>query len=123
MRVLLVDDHAVVRLGLKAAFAVYDGIEIIGEAATAQEAIALCQQLEPDVVLMDYFLPDMDGITALKQIRASCPSIKSLLLTSAGDLAESEVLAAGFNAIMRKDSTTDIETIIDLVRSFDEVSH
>jgi NarL family two-component system response regulator LiaR len=82
IRVLLVDDHAVVRSGLSAFLTIYDDLELAGEARDGAEAVRLCRQLQPDVVLMDLVMPEMDGATATKQIRQACPRTQVIVLTS-----------------------------------------
>ena len=82
IRVLLVDDHAVVRSGLSAFLLVYDDLELVGEAGSGEEALRLCPQLKPDVVLMDLVMPGMDGAQATRAIRARCPEIQVVALTS-----------------------------------------
>ena len=82
IRVLIVDDHAMVRRGLTTFLKVFDDLELAGEAASGQAAIQLCLQLQPDVVLMDMVMPDMDGATATRLIRNQFESIQVLALTS-----------------------------------------
>ena len=82
IRVMLVDDHAVVRSGLAAFLLAYDNLELVGEAASGEEAVRLSQQLRPDVVLMDLVMPGMDGGTATRAIRERCPQIQVIALTS-----------------------------------------
>lgn len=82
IRVLLVDDHAVVRSGLSAFLTIYDDLELAGEARDGAEGVRLCRQLQPDVVLMDLVMPEMDGATATKQIRQTCPRTQVIVLTS-----------------------------------------
>lgn len=82
IRVLLVDDHAVVRSGLSAFLTIYDDLELAGEARDGAEAVRLCRQLQPDVVLMDLVMPEMDGATATRQIRQLCPRTQVIVLTS-----------------------------------------
>jgi two-component system, NarL family, response regulator LiaR len=82
IRVMLVDDHAVVRSGLSAFLMVYDDLELVGEASGGKEAVQTCQKIKPDVVLMDLVMPDMDGATATKFIRQSCPQVQVIALTS-----------------------------------------
>ena len=82
IRVLLVDDHAVVRSGLGAFLLAFDDLELIGEAGGGEEAVRLCEQLEPDVVLMDLVMPGMDGAAATRAIRERCPQIQVIALTS-----------------------------------------
>ncbi len=82
IRVLLVDDHAVVRSGLGAFLMAFDDMELVGEATNGAEAIKLCERLDPDVVLMDLVMPVMDGADATKEIRERFPHIQVLALTS-----------------------------------------
>lgn len=82
IKILLVDDHTVVRLGLKSYFATTPDIEVIGEAGNGAEAITRVQQLQPDVVLMDLLMPGMDGVEATRQIKAILPSTEIIVLTS-----------------------------------------
>src|SRR5512142_2867775 len=82
IRILLVDDHAVVRSGLKAFLLAFDDLEFIGEARDGLEAIQKCAELQPDVVLMDLVMPDMDGAAATQAIRARWPATQVVVLTS-----------------------------------------
>ena len=82
IKVMLVDDHAVVRSGLSAFLMVYDDLDFVGEAASGEEAIRLCKNLCPDVVLMDLVMPGMDGATATQTIRENCPETQVIALTS-----------------------------------------
>jgi two-component system response regulator NreC len=81
IRLLLVDDHAVVRSGLHMLLASEDDMEIVGEVGTAAEAIERAKELKPDVILMDIGLPDMSGIEATKLIRVACPDSAVVALT------------------------------------------
>jgi NarL family two-component system response regulator LiaR len=80
--VLVVDDHAVVREGLRAFLELQEGIEIAGEAADGEEALALAERLEPDVVLMDLVMPNVDGLTAMRGLRERVPDARVIVLTS-----------------------------------------
>jgi NarL family two-component system response regulator LiaR len=82
IRVLLVDDHAVVREGLRNFLALQDGLEIVGEASDGNEAIEQAQRLGPDVILMDLVMPGLDGIGAMRQLRARSPDSRVIVLTS-----------------------------------------
>jgi NarL family two-component system response regulator LiaR len=82
IKVVLVDDHAVVRSGLSAFLMVFDDLDFVGEAASGEEAIRLCKKQCPDVVLMDLVMPGMDGATATQAIRENCPSTQVIALTS-----------------------------------------
>jgi NarL family two-component system response regulator LiaR len=82
IRVLLVDDHMVVRSGLSTVLTVYDDLQLVGEAGDGEEAIRLCESLQPDVVLMDLVMPKVDGVTATKTIKERWPNIQIIALTS-----------------------------------------
>jgi NarL family two-component system response regulator LiaR len=108
IRVLLVDDHTMVRRGLATFLKVYDDLELVGEAASGQAAIKLCAQLQPDVVLMDMVMPDMDGATATRLIRKQSESIQVLALTSfKEDVLVNSALQAGAIGYLLKDITAD----------------
>ncbi len=115
MRLLLVDDHEIVRRGLRAILN-GPGIEIVGEAGTMQEGVALAQRLEPDLVIMDLRLPDGSGIDACREIRAARPATKVLILTSyADDDAFFSAIMAGAAGYVLKD--LDPARLKDAVRT------
>jgi NarL family two-component system response regulator LiaR len=80
--VLIVDDHAVVREGLRAFLDLQEGIEVVGEAADGDEAVAQAALLHPDVILMDLVMPELDGLGAMRRIRADAPDLRVIVLTS-----------------------------------------
>ncbi len=104
IRVLLVDDHAVVRGGLSFFLSTTDDIEVVGEAANGEQALRLCAQLQPDVVVMDMLMPQMDGFTAIQHIRQQHPAIRVLALTSflEGEFVQ-RALQAGASGYLLKD--------------------
>ncbi|MBI4786328.1 MAG: response regulator transcription factor [Chloroflexi bacterium] len=104
IRVLIVDDHAMVRQGIATFIELQDDIELVGEAANGREAMARVAQLRPDVVLMDLVMPEMDGVTATREIRARHPEVKVLALTSfVNDTQIAPVLQAGAAGYLLKD--------------------
>ena len=82
IRVMLVDDHAVVRSGLAAFLLAFDDLELVGDAADGEEALRKCREVRPDVVLMDLVMPGMDGAAAARAIRQEFPEIQIVALTS-----------------------------------------
>jgi NarL family two-component system response regulator LiaR len=108
IRVLLVDDHTMVRRGLATFLKIYDDLALAGEAADGKEALDLCEKTKPDVVLMDLVMPGMDGVAATRAIRARFPDVQVLALTS---FKENErirnVLEAGAIGYLLKDITAD----------------
>lgn len=92
IRVLVVDDHAIVRKGICALLATEPGIEVVGEAQNGQEAIVLAAALRPDVVLMDLVMPGIDGLEAIRHISARQPRVPILVLTGCAD--DDKVIAA-----------------------------
>ena len=106
VRVLLVDDHALVRAGLIALIDSADDLVVVGEAADGQQAVDLTASTEPDVVLMDLSMPVLDGIAATRQIVTHRPGTQVLVLTSFSDRARvRDALAAGAIGYLLKDST------------------
>ena len=93
--ILLVDDHEVVRLGLKSLLEHHDQFEVIGETATAKEAVAMVEKVHPDVVLMDIRLPGPSGIEACEEITSRWPDVRVVMLTS---YAEDEMLFSAIRA-------------------------
>lgn len=108
IRVLIVDDHSVVRSGLGAFIHVFKDLELVGEARNGQQAFELCGSLKPDVVLMDLVMPVMDGIQAIQTIKAKYPKTQILALTSFQDEKHvQEALQAGAVGYLMKDLTAE----------------
>jgi DNA-binding NarL/FixJ family response regulator len=107
-RVLLVDDHAMVRRGLREFLGLFDDIEVVGEARDGLDAVEAAARLRPDVIVMDLNLPRLDGVAATREIRAATPGVEVVALTAFVDeervLAALEAGAAGF---LLKDAEAD----------------
>ncbi|MFL5825160.1 MAG: response regulator [Thermoleophilaceae bacterium] len=82
IRVLIVDDHAVVREGLRTFLELQDDMQVVGEAGEGDEAVALAERVRPDVILMDLVMPGVDGIEAMRRLRRQVPSARAIVLTS-----------------------------------------
>jgi DNA-binding NarL/FixJ family response regulator len=116
IKVLIVDDHPVVRRGLRVLLEVQDGIEVAGEAGDGATALALAAELSPDVVLLDLKLPGMDGIAVLTQLKASDSTARVLVLTSATEpAAASLALRSGAAGLVYKD--VDPDALVRAIRS------
>ena len=108
IRVLIVDDHTMVRRGLATFLKVYDDLELAGEASNGQAAIELCAKLHPDVVLMDMVMPELDGATTTQHIRQQSPATQVLALTSFKEEALVQgALKAGAIGYLLKDVSAD----------------
>lgn len=118
MRVLIVDDHEVVRLGLRTVIARQPGMEVAGEAGTACDAILLARQLKPDIVLLDVRLGASSGLDACRQIKAERPETRVVILTSfPDDDVLFEAITAGADGYVLKQIGSD-----DLVRAMERVA-
>ena len=103
IRILLVDDHAVVRAGLRMLLAADPELQIVGEAENGAAGVRLARELAPDVVLMDISMPDMNGIEATRRIKEACPDVAVLALTMhEDDQYFFEMLAAGASGYVPK---------------------
>ncbi|HEX6306044.1 MAG TPA: response regulator transcription factor [Anaerolineales bacterium] len=108
IEVVIVDDHNVVRSGLGAFLMVFDDLEFVGEAGSGEEAVRLCDQVQPDVVLMDLVMPGMDGAQATRIIREKRPDIQVIALTSFKEQALVEgALEAGAIGYLLKNLDAD----------------
>ena len=115
IRVMIVDDHQMVREGLKVLLSTSDGIVVVGEAANGAEAVEQCAAEQPDVVLMDVMMPVMDGAEATARITASCPGVQVIALTSFVDQKYVEkAMNAGAISYLLKDARP--ETISRAIR-------
>jgi DNA-binding NarL/FixJ family response regulator len=116
IRIVLVDDHAVVRTGLAQLLDGSEGIEVVGAAATGAEAVVVVRDTRPDVVLMDLQMPEMDGVAATRRLLAETPGTQVLVLTSYSD-AERIVAALDAGAVGYLLKDADPEEIISGVRA------
>ncbi len=110
IRILLADDHAVLRAGLRALLAAQDDLEVVGEASDGAEAIRLCQTLRPDVVVMDIGMPGVSGIDATARIKRDLPSVKVLILSMHDDRGYlRQVLRVGASGyVLKKAADTEL---------------
>lgn len=116
IKVLLVDDHEMVRIGLAAVLGTEDGIEVVGEAGSGEEGIRLAQEYNPDVVLMDLVMDGMDGIETTKQLMKQYPEIKVIVLTSyLDDEKMYPVIEAGAFSYLLK--TSRASEVADAIRA------
>ena len=108
IRILIADDHYVVRQGLAALLTPRNGMEVVGEAATGREAVELARTLKPDVILMDMIMPELDGPAAITLIKQENPEARILVLTSFGESKQiSAAIQAGALGYLLKDSSPD----------------
>jgi NarL family two-component system response regulator LiaR len=125
IRVLLVDDHPVVRQGLRALLSTQDGIEVVGEAGDGDVAVSAAERLSPDVVLMDVVMPAMDGVEALRRIVERRPQTRVVMLTSYADERRAmEAVDAGASGFLLKDaSPRDVVSAIRAAHRGEAVLH
>ena len=114
IRVVIADDHLLVRSGLEAVLALYDDIELIGQADNGEDAVRLCQRARPEVVLMDLVMPGMNGVEATQKILESCPGVKVVALTSFTDdeLIEDTLRAGAIGYLMKNVSADQLAEAI-----------
>jgi NarL family two-component system response regulator YdfI len=116
IRILIADDHLIIRQGLRLILETQNGFELVGEASDGAEAIRLCAELKPEVVLMDLRMPGMDGLTAIEHLRTEQPGIAVVILTTFNeDDLMMHGLRAGAKGYLLKD--TDRETLFNTIRA------
>jgi len=116
IRILIADDHAVVREGTRRIMEQEEGLEVVGEAADGNEAVRLAIELKPDIIIMDISMPHLDGIEATKQIKTLCPSISVLILSAYdNDQFIFSLLEAGAAGYLLKDVRG--RELVDAVRA------
>jgi DNA-binding NarL/FixJ family response regulator len=115
LRILVADDHDIIRRGLKELLASRAGWEVCAEAKTGREAVMLAEQLRPDVVVMDISMPDLNGLEAARKIRKSLPKTEILILTlHFSDQLVREIVEAGVRAyIMKSDADRDLVAAVE----------
>ena len=123
IRILLADDHSLLRLGLTTLMKFHKEFEVVGCAENGLEAVALAEKLEPDVIIMDLMMPVMDGVEATRRIHDANPGIKILLLTSFGTSADvgRSIEAGGAGALMKDTANDDLLSAIRAVASGERV--
>jgi DNA-binding NarL/FixJ family response regulator len=108
LRVVIADDHPVVREGLKAFLNAHDGVSVVGEASDGEAAVQQAQALQPDVLVLDLLMPRLNGVEAMRKVRAACPGVKVLVLTAHEDRAYVEqLLKLGASGFARKHAGPD----------------
>jgi NarL family two-component system response regulator LiaR len=114
IRVMLVDDHLMVRRGLASVLQAFDDFELAGEAEKGSTAVELCEKLQPDVLLMDMMMPDMDGAAATRLVRKRCPSTRVIVLTSFKDeiLVQSALQAGAIGYLLKDVSAHELAQAI-----------
>jgi DNA-binding NarL/FixJ family response regulator len=115
LRILVADDHDIIRRGLKELLASRSGWEVCAEAKTGREAVTLAEQFKPEVVVMDISMPDLNGLEAARQIRKSLPRTEILILTQHfSDQLVREIVEAGVRAyIMKSDADRDLVAAVE----------
>ena len=110
IRVMIVDDHAMVRTGLATFLEVSDDLDLVGQATNGQEAVELCEQFQPDVILMDLVMPEMDGVTATRIIRERWPQVQVIALTSfqEKELVQDALEAGAISYLLKNVSMDDL---------------
>ena len=118
IRILLVDDHDMVRRGIAVFLLTNDDLVLVGEAANGAEALEKCAELQPDVVLMDLMMPVMDGITAIRLIRERYPATQVIALTSFSDekLVETSLQAGAIGYLFKNVSVDELAAAIRAAR-------
>ena len=114
IRVMIVDDHAVVRSGLSAFLMVYDDLEFVGEAGGGLEAVRKCPEIKPDVILMDLVMPEVDGSEATRLIREACPHVQVIALTSykEEELVQGALKAGAIGYLLKNVTADDLARAI-----------
>jgi NarL family two-component system response regulator LiaR len=114
IRVMIVDDHTMVRKGLAAMLKVKPDLKLVGEASNGREALQLCAEVQPDVILMDLLMPRMDGTTAIQAVRSHWPGVRVIALTSfkEKDLVQRALRAGAISYLLKDVSIDDLAEAI-----------
>ena len=116
IKVMIVDDHSIVRIGLKQVLELSGEFEVVGQAANGEEAVRVAAEVSPDVVVMDVMMPKKDGVEACREIMGSAPDVRVVMLTaSTAEDAVIEAVAAGASGYLQKE--TDMEQLLSALRS------
>ena len=114
IRVMIVDDHDMVRRGLRAFLIAQQDVELVGEASNGKEALVVCDQAQPHVILMDLVMPEMSGAEAAREIRARCPQVQIIALTSFEDkeLVQDALRAGAISYLLKNVSADELADAI-----------
>ena len=114
IRVVIADDHDIVRRGLSVFLSGFDDLLLVGEAGTGRDAIRVCAEVQPDVILMDMMLPDMDGVAVTRAIRSQQPQVQVVMLTSSKDeaLVQAALQAGAIGYMLKNISVLEMATTI-----------
>jgi NarL family two-component system response regulator LiaR len=118
IRVVIVDDHEMVRSGLATFLHVQDDLELVGEASNGEEAVRVCERLQPDVVLMDMVMPGLDGVAATRGVRERCPATRVIALTSfpEEDLVQRALEAGATSYLLKNVGAAELAAAIRAAR-------
>lgn len=119
IKVMIVDDHAVVRSGLAAFLMAYDDLDLVGQAGSGKEAVRLCERAAPDVVLMDLVMPEMDGAATTRAVKERCPDTQVIALTSfkEDDLVTGALQAGAIGYLLKNVSADELANAIRAARA------
>jgi NarL family two-component system response regulator LiaR len=119
IRVMLVDDHTMVRKGLATFLKIFDDLKLVGEAGTGAAAIKLCDEIQPDIILMDMVMPDMDGAEATRIIRQKLPLVRVIMLSSfkEGSLIKKALEAGAIGYLLKDVSAEELAKAIRLAHA------